>query len=78
MFPATVSSLRYIWAMKRTVQKFESMSEADEASAQEWAEKSPEEKIRVTLELRALRNGGDETVERCVLIYPMKEVLDEV
>jgi hypothetical protein len=59
--------------VKKTVRKFSSMSAADEADAQTWAEKSAEEKIRVTLELRALQNGGNETIEKCVRIYPMKE-----
>jgi hypothetical protein len=59
--------------MDKTVQKFESLSAADVADAEHWATKSAQEKIRVTLELRALQNGGNETVERCVRIYPISE-----
>ena len=59
--------------MKKLVRKFHSFSAADEADAREWAKESVEEKIRVTLELRALQNGGDERIEKCVRIYPMKD-----
>ena len=59
--------------MKKLVRKFDSFSAAEEADAQDWAEKSIDDKIRVTLELRALQNGGNETIEKCVRIYPMKE-----
>jgi hypothetical protein len=60
--------------MDKTVQKFSSFKEADEADFEYWAKKSPEEKIRVVLELRAVQNGGDETIEKCVRIFPMSEL----
>ena len=59
--------------MEKLVRKFDSFTAADEADARDWADKTVEEKIRVTLELRALQNGGNETIEKCVRIYPMKE-----
>ena len=68
-----MSAARYNVSVERTARLFSSFREADEASAREDAAMSPEERLRISLELRD-RHHPDAAEQRLARVYRVVEL----